>query len=259
MKPAYSLVFVASLVVAAGDPSAPAPKEPPKHFTNSLGMKFVWIPPGTFMMGSPEQEAERDKSEIQHKVTLTSGFYLGMCTVTQEQWQALMKDNPSRAKKEKNLPVENVSFDECLEFLKKMGDKDGQRYRLPSEAEWEYACRAGSKSCYCFGDDPKLLGEYAWYRDNAGEKPHPVAQKKPNRWGLCDMHGNIWEWCADWYGAYPKDAVVDPKGPEKGTSRVLRGGSFYSPSSFVRCSIRGYFDPAKRGLNIGFRAAKSFP
>jgi formylglycine-generating enzyme required for sulfatase activity len=205
-------------------------------------------------MGSPTIEQKRD-NEIQHKVTLTKGFYLGVCTVTQEQWQAVMSENPSRFKSKKNLPVENVTWDECQEFLKKMGDKDGHVYRLPTEAEWEYACRAGAKGLYCYGDDPRLLGHYAWYAENGEENPHPVGQKKPNAWGLYDMHGNIWEWCADWYGEYPKKAVVDPAGPENGTSRVLRGGSFYSPAFFVRSAIRGYCAPSKRALNIGFRAA----
>jgi len=208
-------------------------------------------------MGSPKKEEKRDDDEILHKVTLTKGFYLGVYTVTQEQWQAVMRENPSRFKGERKLPVENVTWDECQEFLKKMGDKDGHSYRLPTEAEWEYACRAGSTDLWCSGDDPKMLGQYAWYAGNSGEKTHPVGQKKPNAWGLYDMHGNIWEWCADRYGDYPKNDVVDPKGPESGTSHVLRGGSFYGPALFVRSAIRGYFDPAKRGRNIGFRAAKT--
>jgi formylglycine-generating enzyme required for sulfatase activity len=209
-------------------------------------------------MGSPKKEEKRDEKEIQHNVTLSRGFYLGACTVTQEQWRAVMKENPSRFKGAKKLPVENVTWDECQDFLKKMGDADGRAYRLPTEAEWEYACRAGSTGLYCFGSDQKLLRFYAWYADNANEKTHPVGEKKPNRWGLYDMHGNIWEWCADWYGNYPPRAVIDPKGPETGTNRVLRGGSFHSPALFLRSAIRGYFAPSQRGLNIGFRAATTF-
>jgi formylglycine-generating enzyme required for sulfatase activity len=257
MKSACCLALVTSLVAVTGHFAVPAQQqEQPKPFTSSMGMKFAWIPPGTFLMGSPKEEAGRDEKEVQHRVTLTKGFYLGVTTVTQEQWNALMTENPSRYKREKNLPVENVTWDECREFLKKMGDKDGQAYRLPTEAEWEYACRAGAKGLYCYGDDLKMLGRYAWYADNAEERPHSVAQKKLNRWGLHDMHGNVWEWCADWYGDYPRQGVADPQGPEKGTNRVLRGGSFYSPAVFVRSAIRGSFDPAKRGRNIGFRAVK---
>jgi formylglycine-generating enzyme required for sulfatase activity len=257
--PATSLlVFSLSLAVLPGSSNVPSqPKEPEKTFTSSIGMKFVWIPPGTFMMGSPKDEEKRADNEFQHEVTLTKGFYLGATTVTQEQWLAVIKENPSRfkgnTKRKKNLPVENVTWEECQEFLEKLGEKEQHAYRLPTEAEWEYACRAGSTRRYCYGDDPKLVGVYAWFADNAKERTHPVALKKPNRWGLYDMHGNIWQWCADWYGDYPKKAVVDPKGPEKGTSRVLRGGSFYSPALFVRCAVRGFFDPSKRGPNIGFR------
>jgi len=260
MKTTCGLAFVTCLAVVANDPATPAQqKEPAQYFSNNIGMKFVWMPPGTFWMGSPQGEPGRDDKEIRHKVTLTKGFYLAVTTVTQEQWQALMTENPSRHKREKNLPVENVTWDECREFLKKMGDKNGHVYRLPTEAEWEYACRAGAKGLYGHGDDPKTLGCHAWFAGNSEERPHPVARKKPNKWGLYDMHGNVWEWCADWYGDYQKADAIDPKGPEKGTSRVLRGGSFYHPAPFVRCATRGYYVPSQRGRNVGFRAVRTFP
>jgi len=177
--------------------------DPPKKLTNEIGMRFVWIPPGSFQMGSPPDEEGRRKDETQHLVTLTEGFYLGVYHVTQEQWQAVMGDNPSVRKGERELPVDNVSWDDCQVFLEKMRKGDGREYRLPTEAEWEYACRAGTKTAFFCGDDLKELGRYAWHDWNAENKTHPVGQKKPNAWGLHDMHGNLWQWCADFYADYP--------------------------------------------------------
>src|SRR5476649_334428 len=148
-------LFCLALVVALASSvpiTAQEKKDPPKEFTNSLGMKFVWIKPGSFMMGSPKEEEERRDNEIQHKVTLTKGFYMGVNTVTQEQWKEVMGNNPSSFKGEKNLPVETVSWDDCQEFVKKLREKDKKLYRLPTEAEWEYACRAGTKTPFHFGD-----------------------------------------------------------------------------------------------------------
>jgi len=250
-------VAVAASLVALAFTEQAQEQQPPKHFTNSIGMKFVWIPPGTFLMGSPKEEEKRDDNEIQHNVTLTKGFYLGVCTVTQEQWQAVMSDNPSRFKGEKKLPVENVTWgsvrNSCRKWLastvmliacprRRNGNTLAVRDQRASSAA------ATIRSCYSGTPGAPTI---------RGGKPHPVGQKKPNAWGLHDMHGNIWEWCADRYGDYPKNDVVDPKGPESGTSRVLRGGSFHSPVLFVRSAVRGYFDPAKRSLNIGFRAART--
>ena len=148
-------LFCLSLVVALASHlpiNAQEKKDPPKNFTNSIGMKFVWIPPGSFMMGSPKEEKEGNDNETQHKVTLTKGFYMGVYTVTQEQWQEVMGNNPSQFKGEKNLPVERVSWDDCQEFIKKLREKDKKPYRLPTEAEWEYACRAGTTTPFHFGE-----------------------------------------------------------------------------------------------------------
>ena len=160
MQRLYCLALAATL--ASGFAThAQDKKDPPKDFTNSLGMKFVWIPSGTFLMGSPKEEVGRQPNETQHKVTLTKGFYMGVYTVTQEQWQAVMGNNPSNFKGEKNLPVEQVSWNDCQDFINKLREKDKKAYRLPSEAEWEYACRAGTTTAYYCGDDAKMLGDYA--------------------------------------------------------------------------------------------------
>ena len=227
-------------------------KDPPKHFTNSLGMKFVWIPPGSFMMGSPKEEKGRfDYESPQHKVTLTKGFYMGVHPVTQEQWQEVMGNNPSRFKYEKNLPVEEVSWDDCQEFIKNLREKDKKLYRLPTEAEREYSARAGTKTAYYFGDDSSMLGQYAWFLDNSEKKTHPVGQKKPNQWGLYDMHGNVWQWCQDWYGEYPQKDVVDPQGPDKGKLRVQRGGSWFTSPAGCRSAYRFINEPGSRNLGPG--------
>jgi formylglycine-generating enzyme required for sulfatase activity len=183
-------------------------------------MKFVWIPPGSFMMGSSREEEGRRDNETRHQVTLTKGFYLGAYTVTQEQWQAVMGNNPSYHRDGKTLPVENVSWDDCQEFLRKMAKKDGRVYRLPSEAEWEYACRAGTTTPYHYGETistdqanfdgttlPSGKGGSGTFRN----KTTPVGSFPANAWGLFDIHGNVWQWCADLYvGDYPGIAVVDP-------------------------------------------------
>ena len=236
-------------------------KDPPKNFTNSLGMKFVWIPPGTFMMGSPKEEIGRGQYESQHKVTLTKGFYMGVYTVTQEQWKEIMGNNPSGFKGEKNLPVEKVSWDDCQAYIKKLRGKDKKVYRLPSEAEWEYCCRAGTKTPFHFGetiftDQANYNGNVAYGTGKKGvnrEKTTPVGSFPANPWGLHDMHGNVWEWCQDWLGDYPQNDVVDPQGPNWGKYRVLRGGSWFNYPENCRSAFRGRDGPGIRSFNVGFR------
>ena len=216
-------------------------------------MDFVLIRPGSFKMGSEESDDEKPI----HEVTITKPFYMGKYQVTQEQWQALMGSNPSNFKGKTN-PVEQVSWDDCQGFLKKLKSKlTGLTPVLPTEAEWEYACRAGSTTKYCFGDEPKDLGDYAWYSGNSNDRTHPVGKKKPNAWGLYDMHGNVWEWCRDRYDKqyYAESPKKDPTGIGTGRSRVLRGGSWYGigGASYCRSAARIRYAPDARHDNNGFR------
>jgi formylglycine-generating enzyme required for sulfatase activity len=227
-------------------PQAASEAQPslPKTLANRIGMEFMLIPAGTFMMGSTNGEA--DERPV-HQVTISRPFYLGKYEVTQAQWQAVMGNNPSLIQDDPTLPVDQVWWTDVQEFIRKLNTMEGgNKYRLPTEAEWEYAARAGSTTAYCFGDDPKRLGEYAWYKDNAGGKTHPVGQLKPNSWGLYDVHGNVWEWVHDWYGRYSSEPVTDPQGPSSGTHRMRRGCGWNNVAKFCtttnRYSVAGYRD-----------------
>jgi formylglycine-generating enzyme required for sulfatase activity len=247
----------------------PQPERKPEEIiTNSRGMKFSWIPPGTFLMGGPTNEEERLPEETQRRVTLTKGFYMGVHLVTQEQWQAVMGTNPSHFRGEKNLPVEWVSWEDCQEFIKKLRENDQKPYRLPTEAEWEYACRAGTTTPFYFGetistDQANYDGNNTYGSGKKGkyrEKTTPVGIFPANAWGLHDMHGNLSEWCADWwpdwfdwYGVYPNNDVTDPQGPKKGKCRVLRGGGWCSPPRQCRSASRGGGMPDGPSQATGFR------
>ncbi len=259
MKRVFCFSLIAAL--ASSYPCQAQEKDPHKSFTNSIGMKFVWIPPGNFVMGSPKEEKQRNGNENQHKVTLTKGFYLGASTVTQEQWQEIMPKNPSAFPGEKNLPVDSVSWNDCQEFIKKLKEKDKKAYRLPTEAEWEYACRAGTTTPFHVGEtistrQANFQGEDV---SNKGKKNLPRLKTAPvnsfpaNAWGLHDMHGNVWQWCQDWYGDYSQKEVVDPQGPTKGPNRVLRGGSWFYTADCCRSACRSWGEPGFRNYSIGFR------
>jgi len=231
--------------------------EPPKELTFDLGggvtMKLVLIPAGKFMMGSPESEKGREAKEgPQHEVTLSKPFYMGVTEATQAQYQAVMGANPSQVKGETN-PVDQVSWNDATEFCKKLSEKTRRAVRLPTEAEWEYACRAGSKTRFCFGDAEEGFEDYGWYGANSGNTTHPVGQKKPNAWGLYDMHGNVWEWCSDWYGEYAAGQAADPTGPAKGEDRVLRGGCWGDGPQACRLARRNWSGPDGRYGNFGLR------
>lgn len=253
-----------------------------KTITNSIGMKLVLVPAGKFIMGSPQNEPGRKICEKQHEVIISRDFYLQTTPVSQDQWKRVMRDNPSRFKKYgHSCPVDGVSWDMAQQFIDKLNQmEDTFKYRLPTEAEWEYACRAGTTTVYSFGNKEGKIGEYAWYRDNADSQTHPVGNKKPSAWGLYDMHGNIWEWCQDWFGSYPTDMITDPirlsnpniigggfgligaaitlGGMVKKklmSGRVCRGGSCISDAKFLRSAYRKGDTPIARNHDIGIRVA----
>jgi formylglycine-generating enzyme required for sulfatase activity len=238
----------------------PAPRHAGSVFANSIGMRLAWIPPGTFLMGSPPNEPQRREDEPQHGVTLTRGFYFAVQPVTQAQWKAVMGSNPSRFRGDQ-LPVENVSWDDCLEFCARLTRKDGPVYRLPTEAEWEYACRAGAAGAFHVGDtlwtdQANFDGREAYGSAAPGVfrgETTPVGRFAANGWGLYDMHGNVHEWCADWYGDYPPEHVADPLGAPTGDARVLRGGSWFSAPWYCRSASRYWTDPATTAAHIGCR------
>ncbi|GMQ79795.1 MAG: hypothetical protein BMS9Abin03_234 [Thermodesulfobacteriota bacterium] len=231
--------------------------------TNSLGMEFVYIKPGSFMMGSPSNESGRDSDEKQHRVTLTKEFYMQSTEVTQGQWKAVMGNNPSEFKNcGDDCPVEKVSWNDVQEFIRKLNRREGgNRYRLPTEAEWEYAARAGSTTAFANGGITELkcgfdsnLDAMGWYCGNSNEKTHPIARKQPNSWGLYDMHGNVWEWCQDWYGKYSSSFVTNPTGPSDGSFRVSRGGGWIRNARYCRSALRNRDSPGDRyNAALGFR------
>ena len=228
----------------------------PPEITNSIEMKLVLIPAGELMMGSDESdESAYHDEKPQHRVEITEPFYLGASEVTQEQYQRVMGKDPSRFEGDPQRPVETVSWEDAVEFCWRLSEREGNTYRLPTEAEWEYAARAGSTTNWCFGDSESQLGDYAWYGENSGRTTHPVARKKPNAWGLYDMHGNVWEWCRDWFDSdyYGNSPGNDPMGPSSGTDRVLRGGSWDSSARRCRSALRNYASPASVYLHLGFR------
>lgn len=236
---------------------------------NSLGMEFVYINPGTFMMGSPSSEPGRFSGEKLHRVTLTRGFYMQTTEVTQGQWRAVMGSNPSKFKNcGDSCPVEKVSWNDAQVFIQKLNRKERtNKYRLPTAAEWEYAARAGSTTAFANGGISDLLCDYdsnldamGWYCGNSNERTHPVAQKQPNAWGLYDMHGNVLEWCQDWdlywyVEKNPVSFVIDPTGPSSGSRRVNRGGSWGAFAWACRSAVRGRNEPGNRSYVLGFRLA----
>ena len=254
----------------------------PIELTNSIGMKFMLIPPGEFDMGSTAAEVTKLVEEAQatkqsgwyierlpyeapqHRVRITQPFYLGQCEVTQAEYERIVGSNPSQFKDDPTHPVETVKWDEASAFGRKLGELPAEQavhaqYRLPTEAEWEYACRAGTTTTWYAGDDEGALKEHAWFVANAGKKLHPVGQKSPNAWGLYDMDGNVWEWCQDWFGDryYATSPVDDPTGAPEGSHRVNRGGSWSAGAAGCRSAYRGGASPGGRSGNLGFRLART--
>jgi formylglycine-generating enzyme required for sulfatase activity len=216
---------------------------------------FVLIEPGSFWMGSPESEPNRDGDEGPiHKVQISKAFYLGKFEITQEQFETVMGYNPSifdDFETSPHHPVENLSWNEVNLFIKKLNELNIGKFRLPTEAEWEYACRAGTETPYYWGSEMRFNGqsEYTWANSRSMAMTHPVGEKKPNSWGLYDMSGNVWEWCSDWYGPYNDSAVVDPSGLNSGKNKVFRGGSWYDFYESHRCANRH-----RHGTDLGYTA-----
>ena len=231
---------------------------------NGVKQTFRWIQPGTFLMGSPGGEVDRFDDETRHEVTLTRGYWLADTACTQALWQAVMGDNPSSFKDDPANPVEHVSWDDVQTFLGCLNALvPGLAAGLPSEAQWEHACRAGTTTPFSFGDNitpeqvnydgnsPYADGKKGLYR----ERTVPVKSLPTNLWGLYEMHGNVVEWCADWYGDYPEGPQIDPSGPPEGVYRVLRGGSWIGYGLHCRAAHRGRGQPGDPGRNLGFRLA----
>jgi formylglycine-generating enzyme required for sulfatase activity len=245
----------------APSPTQVTPSAANKALVVDLGggvkMEFVLIPAGSFMMGSENgTEKYGDNQKPVHKVTITKPYYLGKFEVTQQQWQTVMGSNPSKFIDPKK-PVHDVSWDDCQEFVRKLKEKmPGYEFTLPTEAQWEYACRAGTSTEYSFGDREYDLREYAWFGGNSSATPQPVGLKKPNPWGLYDMHGNVMEWCADWYApSYPSNTETDPIGPSSGAARVMRGGDFGNGPAVCRAAHRDEADPWRALDSHGLRIA----
>jgi formylglycine-generating enzyme required for sulfatase activity len=221
----------------AGQSVTLAPQQLELDCGGGVKMQLVLIPAGEFLMGSPETEAGRQENEgPRHLVRITRPFLMGKCEITQGQWKAVMGTNPVRSRGiGEDVSVNEVSWDYCQEFCRKLSTLNHRTVRLPTEAEWEYACRAGTTTAFCFGDDPSPLNEYAVTGPNQDlVKERRVGQKKPNAWGLYDMHGNVSEWCADRYGTYEPGAQTDPRGPSTGDSHVVRGGSWCTTGEWWR-------------------------
>ncbi len=221
---------------------------------NGVNFKMMYVEGGTFTMGATaEQGKDASKSEKPaHPVTLTNGYFIGETEVAQELWTAVMGSNPSYIKGD-NLPVEQVSWNDVQAFIGKLNRLTGKKFRLPTEAEWEYAARGGNKSKGYKYSGSNTLGNVAWYYDNSGKRTHPVGTKQPNELGIYDMSGSVYEWCSDWYGGYSSGAQTNPQGPSSGSSRVLRGGCWNDFSRSCRVSNRLNFDPDGRGSGSGFR------
>jgi len=231
----------------------------PKKLTNRIGMEFIFMPSGSFTMGSSTGNGDE---EPPHEVKISQFFYLQTTQVTQGQWKEVMEDNPSHFKDcGADCPVENVSWDDAQRFIQKLNEKEGtDRQRLPTEAEWECACRAGTTNVFSFGDDMSQLGEYVWFADNSQSKTHPVGTRKPNPWGLYDMHGNVYEWVEDDYHDNYKNAPDDGSSwvdDPRGTLRVIRGGSWYNDAQYCRSANRYSIPPNLRLNFLGFRLARS--
>jgi len=238
--------------------SATVPQVAPANTQrNPFEPEMVYVQGGAFMIGCTSEQGGDCLADEKpaHQVTVSS-FYIGKYEVTQAQWKTVMGSNPSYFKGD-NLPVESVSWNDVQEFIRKLNAQTGKQYRLPTEAEWEFACRGGLQSAHYKYSGSNNLNDIAWYSDNSGNTTHPVGTKSPNELGIYDMSGNVWEWCNDWYGNYSSAVQTNPQGPASGSDRVFRGGGWNDGARFVRVSIRGSYTPVSRDSSLGFRLSCS--
>lgn len=243
----------------SGTDAGSDPMPAPERYVNSIGIELILIQPGEFTMGIAPGPGGGNATERPHQVRITRPFMIARTEVTQSQWTAIMGANPSRYKGD-GLPVQNVSWLDAVEFCRRLSEQEGQTHRLPTEAEWEYACRAGTTTSFSFGDDDRLVGDFVWYNGNARGVPKPVGTKRPNPWGLYDMSGNVREWCADWFAwRYPTEPQTDPLGPANGTERVRRGGACDFYSSAGRSGARDSCPPDLAYDDLGFRVVMDVP
>ncbi|MFT3784392.1 MAG: formylglycine-generating enzyme family protein [Nibricoccus sp.] len=247
------VAVVANSTLSFGQPTAALSKTLTLDLGDGVTMDLVLIPAGSFIMGSDENTGDGDEFP-EHTVVLSKPFYLGKYEVTQEQWVRVMGANPSQFKGA-NLPVETVNWHDCQKFLTRLGEQTGTRASLPTEAQWEYACRAGTTTKWFHGESDKTCADYAWSGENAANSTHPVGTKKPNAWGLYDMTGNVWEWCSDHYQkhAYAAGRITDPTGPTKGESYVTRGGAWGDNTELLRPAARNCVGPDVANQGLGFR------
>lgn len=254
------LSVVALIIIMSGMISGCGDLLPKKNLDVDLGgdvkLAIVYIKGGSFQMGSlPSEKNHHPRESPVHMVEL-DGFWMGKYEVTQAQYHAVMGENPSEFKGD-NRPVEHVSWNDAMEFCRELSQRTGKTFTLPTEAQWEYACRSGTTTRYYFGDADSNLRDYAWYRENSDIETHPVGQKIPNAWGLYDMHGNVSEWCLDWYGDYTSGTKRNPIGPFTGDERIRRGGSLYEEADFVRSASRYRYDPSSASYTVGFRVVRT--
>lgn len=255
-------LLVGGLTWAAVAQEAKMPVAGQNWTVPAAGLELIWVAPGTFGMGSPTYQEHRDSDETPHQVTLTKGYWLGRYEVTQAEWQVVMGDNPSFFRGTRN-PVERVSWEDATAFCMKLTVLErqagrlpaGYEYRLPTEAEWEYAARGGAQSKGTVYSGADNVREVTWFTGHSGTKTRSVGGKQANELGFHDMSSNVWEWCCDWYGAYPTAAVTDPRGPTEGVSRVRRSGCWYDGADWYRVANRGKAEVHLRLNDTGFRLA----
>ena len=261
-SPYLSVLVAAACLMAAGceqSEESDAPTPGANHVLvlgGDSALDMIWIPAGEFVMGSPGNEASRKDDEVQHVVRISKGFWMSKTEVKQLDYQQLTAVNVSMFPGALN-PVERVSWDQAKEFCRRIEARLGRgHFRLPTEAEWEYACRAGTTTPYYTGN-ADTLGTAAWYGANSGGATHPVNEKAANAFGLADMHGNVWEWCEDWYGDYPAGPVTDPTGPASGSAKVVRGGSWSRVDTSCRSASRESHGTGNMADYLGFRIVRT--